>query len=143
MDPREVPEIREAVALLEGYEAAPLSYGSAEEFALAIETLVDYLSQNPDSPHRQFIQNLRFSYTRRMFQRLSSIKKTDVFVSLEHILLVVHTVKAEAEKLMVEYPDLEQDFDALIKVWGEPLARALIEEEDLEKARAHDRPTHT
>ena len=142
MDPREIPEIREAVALLEGYEAAPLSYGSTDEFVLAIETLEDYLSQNPDSPHRQFIQNLRFSYTRRMLQRLSSIDKTDLFVSLEHILLVAHTVKAEAEKLMGEYPDLEKDFNALVKTWGEPLARTLMEEEDLEKARAHDRPAH-
>src|SRR5258708_16580768 len=126
MDPRAIPEIREAIALLEGYEQAALTYQSAKEFTLAIETLDDYLSDNPDSPHRQLIQNLRFSYTRRMLQRLSSINKAEASVSLQHILMVVHTVKSEAERLMRDYPDLKGDFDALLEVWAEPLARALV-----------------
>ena len=58
-DPRAVPEIREGVALLERYEASPMSYESTQDFALAVETLEDYLAENPDSPHRHFIQNVR------------------------------------------------------------------------------------
>lgn len=134
-DARAIPEIREAVALLERYEAAPLSHESAQDFALALETLDDYLSENTDSPHRPFIENLRFSYTRRMLQRLSSISKADAYLSLQHIVLILHTVKTEAEDLMRQHPELQKDFDRLTKAWGEPLIRALLEDD----ANAPDR----
>lgn len=127
MDARSVPEIKEAIQLLEGYEKAALAYDSAKDFSLAISILEDYLSDNPDSSHRQFIQNLRFSYTRRLLQRVAAVNKADLGASLEHIVLVVHTVKDEAQKLMAEYPELKRDFDALMKVWAEPLARAFVE----------------
>ena len=122
-DPRAVPEIRDGVALLERYESSPLSYESAQDFATAVETLEDYLDENPDSPFRQFIQNIRVSYTRRLLQRLSSVKeKSDGYMSLQHATLVLHTVRTEAEKLRGEYPELGKDLDALVKICGVPAA---------------------
>ncbi|SRR6266571_3198678 len=143
MDPKAVPEIREAITFLEGYDKGPLTYENAKHFALAIETLDDYLKDDPDSAHAPFVRNLKFSYTRRMLQRLSSVNKADAGLSLEHILFVVHTVKVEAEKLMSDHPELKKDFDALLKVWAEPLARALIADEEREKARSANGKAHT
>ena len=144
MDPRSIPEIREAIELLESYEQTQASYADAKEFMLAIETLEDYLTDHPETPHRQFIQNLRFSHTRRMLQRLASVNKADAGASIDHIVMIVHTVKNEAEKLMELYPELRKDFDALISVWADPLARALVaEEEEKERQRKNQNASHT
>lgn len=142
IDPRSVPEIKEAVELLEKYERGGATYADAKMFKDAIEGLGDYLDENPDSPHREFIQNVRTTYTRRMMQRLSKVNKADLNASLEHIILVVHTVRAEADKLKALFPEMKLAWKALIGEWAEPIARALVDREEREE-REREKKTHT
>lgn len=70
MDPRTVPEIREAIALFEEYERSSLNYAAAKKFIAAVDLLNDYLDSEPDSPHKDFIDQLRFSNTRSLLRNL-------------------------------------------------------------------------
>lgn len=133
-NPRSVPEIAEATQLLEGYERSAAHNADARDFSAAVEMLDDYLDENPQSIHRQFIENLRLSHTRRMLQKLSSLPPGD-FSSMEHLCLVLVTVRKEAENVMQRHPDLQRAYDALLKAWGEPLAKVLIRFQDEEGKR--------
>jgi hypothetical protein len=64
-DPRNVPEIREAIALFEKWEAGITDPAAAGRFAEAIQLLDEYRESEPDSPHKAFVQNLKVSNARR------------------------------------------------------------------------------
>lgn len=142
MNPDSIPEIREAITLFQSYERAGASFEDARKFEIAVQTLDDYLEENPNTPHRVFIQNLKFSYTRRLMERIASVNKTDLETSLKHIVLVAASVKTEAEKIMAQFPEQKREWDLLIGKWAAVIAEALVnlEEED-EKRKGKRNPT--
>lgn len=123
--PRSVPEIREAVALFESWERSMNDLSAAKHFTEAVQLLDDYLECEPESPHKQFIQNLKVSNTRRLLQQLAQIDKTDFALWLEYALVALALVDREAESIMDANPGLKADFDAFRNVWGAVLAEAL------------------
>lgn len=135
MDPKSVPEIRDAIALLEEYENSRLSEDDAKRFACAMEMLHDYLFDEPNTPHKEFIQHLRVTHTHQMMKRISSVNHADAGASIQHIRLVVDTVKGEAEPIMESDPELEKDFLALLRVWAEPIVLELAKKERRKQER--------
>lgn len=129
-DPRTVPDIADAIELFEQYERSCGDLSAIRGFAEAVEILNDYLEYEPGSPHRDFIQNLKFSYTRALLRKLAAVDKEDVTSWCEHIFTVLVPLQSESETLMVIYPELRADFDAFFDTWKEDLARALIVKED-------------
>ena len=125
MSPSSVPEIREAVALFEAWEASIGDAGAAQRFTEAVERLDDYLQCEPDTPHRQFIQNLRISNTRRLLQQLARVDRKDFSLWLEYAIAVVSLVGNEADAVMAAHPQLKADFEAFKKIWGGPVEEAL------------------
>jgi len=123
--PRDVPEIRDAVALFEAWERSINDLHAARGFAEAVQILDDYLEYEPDSPHRAFIQNLRLSNTRRLLQQLTRVDKKDFSLWLEYALAALAAVEQEAHVVTAANPGLKQDVDALKRAWGEALAQAL------------------
>jgi hypothetical protein len=121
MEPRAVPEIREALALLEAYEASGARHEDARSFQHAFEILDDFVEDDPDTPHLQFINNIRYAHTRRMLQRLGSVDPSDLAASIEHVVVLVETVAKETERLLAEHPDLRKDYDRLMGAWKGPL----------------------
>jgi len=109
MNPRSVPEIREAIALFEEYERSLLNHAAAKKFNEAVELLNDYLEAEPDSPHKDFIHRLRFSNTRSMLRNLARVNKKDFFTWGEHVFAILLRVNSEAEALMGMHPDLKKD----------------------------------
>ena len=128
-DPHSVPEIKEAIALFQKYERSAGDLSSIKGFSEAVELLNDYLEREPDSPHREFIQNLRFSNTRALLRKLASIDKVNAAAWFEHLSLVLVPLQSEAEALMANYPELKADFDAFFDIWKKDLTRVLIEDE--------------
>jgi hypothetical protein len=122
---RSVPEIREAIALFEAWEASINDLSATKGFTEAVQILDDFLECEPESPHRAFIQNLRISNTRRLLQQLAKVDKKDFSLWLEYAVSAVAAVSNEAESLMNANPDLKKDFDSFLTVWGSAVTDAL------------------
>ena len=122
---REVPEIREAIALFEAWEASINDLNAAKGFTEAVQILDDFLESEPQTPHRTFIQNLKISNTRRLLQQLAKLDKADFSLWLEYAVSAVAVVSNEAESLMKANPGLAADFASFQKVWGSAVTDAL------------------
>jgi hypothetical protein len=125
--PRSIPEIREAISLFERWEADVKGPAAAGRFAEAVELLDDYLEAEPDSPHQRFVQNLKVSNTRRLLQLLKGVDKNDVSSWMEYVSVVFLVLKDEVEALMAAHPEVKEDFEAFLAVWGREYAEALQE----------------
>jgi|SRR6185295_10821147 len=123
--PRDVPEIREAVALFEAWERAINDLHAAKGFTEAVQILDDYLECEPESPHRAFVQNLRLSNTRRLLQQLTRVDRRDFSLWLEYALAALAAVGDEAQSALAADPGLKKDLDAFRRAWGDALAHAL------------------
>lgn len=122
---REVPEIREAIALFEAWEASIHDLNAAKGFTEAVQILDDFLESEPHTPHRTFIQNLKIANTRRLLQQLAKLDKADFSLWLEYAVSAVAVVSNEAESLMKANPELAADFASFQKVWGTAVTDAL------------------
>lgn len=122
---REVPEIREAIALFESWEKSISDYAAARRFTEAVQLLDDYLEVEPRTPYREFIGNLKASNTRSLLRHLSHVDRKDFSLWLEYAMLVSSLVDKEAESLMAKQPELKKDYDAFLGVWGDTLREAL------------------
>ena len=122
---RNVPEIREAVALFQSWERSINDLHAAKGFTEAVQVLEDYLECEPDTPHRAFIQNLKLSNTRRLLQQLARVDRKDFSLWLEYALAALSAVDKEAQSVMAANPDLRKDLDSFKHVWGDVLAEAL------------------
>ena len=122
---RAVPEIREAIALFEAWEASIDDLGAAKGFTEAVQILDDFLECDPDSPHRTFVQNLKIANTRRLLQQLSKVDKKDFSLWLEYAVSVTAVVSNEAESVMNAHPELKADFASFLKLWGSAVTDAL------------------
>lgn len=123
--PREVPEIREAIALFEAWEASINDAAAARGFAQAVQILDDYLECEPQTPHKAFIGNLKMSNTRRLLQQLSQVDEKDFSLWLEYAVSAIAAVDKEADAVMRANPGLKADFDAFLAVWGGAVTGAL------------------
>lgn len=63
---RDVPEIREAIALFESWEKSINDSAAARRFTEAVQLLDDYLEAEPETPYRELIRNLKTSNTRSL-----------------------------------------------------------------------------
>ena len=112
-----MPEISEAIALFESWEKSVNDYAAARHFTEAMQLLDDYLEAEPQTPHRQFVHNLRTSNTRSLVQQLARVDKKDFGLWLEYALFVV--------SLAENQPALKKDLDAFLGIWGDAVALAL------------------
>jgi hypothetical protein len=122
---RNVPEIREAIGLFESWEKSINDYAAARRFTEAVQLLDDYLEAEPQTPYREFIQNLKTSNTRSLLRHLARVDRKDFSLWLEYAMLVSSLLDKEAESVMAKQPELKKDFDAFLGVWGDTLKDAL------------------
>jgi hypothetical protein len=123
-NPRNVPEIRIAVEMLEEYERSALDYNAARKFVDAIRMLNEFLECEPESPHKAFIQRLKVSHTRSMLKNLSEVSRKDQMAWVGHVAMLM-TVDAEAKSLSDAAPELKADYDAFIDVWRKELLEGI------------------
>jgi hypothetical protein len=130
MTPRDVPEIREAIALFESWERAVNDVRASKKFTEAMELLNDYLECEPESPHRQFVENLKIANTRSLLRKLAKVDKKDFELWLEYVLALAVTVESEAKALMRIDEGLKRDYDSFMGVWRDVLSDALARDKN-------------
>ena len=115
-DPRSVPEIAEAAALFEAWERSVNDVDAAKRFTEAVELLEDYLSGEPDSPHRAFVRNLKRANSRRLLERLSAVDRRDFGLWVEYAATALAAVKPEVEELLAAQPELRTRLETFLKL---------------------------
>ncbi len=115
VDPRSVPEIREASALFEAWERNVRDPGAAQRFAEALQMLDDYLECEPDSPHRPFIGNLRLANARRLLRLLGEVDKSDLAAWVEYADVLVRLLDSDAQAAIAGDASLKGALDAFLK----------------------------
>lgn len=115
MNPRSVPEIREASALFEAWEEDLRDPSAAQRFAHAVQMLDDYLECEPDSPHRPFIENLKLSNARRLLRLLNKVERSDLATWVEYADVLVRLLDKEMQAAIAADASLKGEFDAFLK----------------------------
>jgi hypothetical protein len=115
VNPRSVPEIREASALFEAWEHNVRDPGAAQRFAEAVQLLEDYLECEPDSPHKAFIDNLKLSNTRRLLRLLRQVDKSDLSIWVEYANVLVRLLDKETQSAVTADASLKAELDAFLK----------------------------
>jgi hypothetical protein len=115
VDPRGVPEIREASALFEAWERNVRDPSAPQRFAEALQMLDDYLECEPDSPHRPFIKNLRLSNARRLVRLLGQVDKNDLAAWVEYADVLLRLLDGEAQSAIAGDASLKGALDAFLK----------------------------
>lgn len=119
------PEIREAIALFESWEAGIRDPVAATRFADAVALLDDYLQAEPDSPHAGFVRNLKAANTRRLLQLLQQVDRSDLSSWMEYVHVLALVLADGVEALVSTQPELKAELDAFIAVWGKEYVEAL------------------
>ena len=115
VDPRSVPELREASALFEAWERNVRDPGAAQRFGEAVQLLDDYLECEPDSPHRPFIGNLRLANARRLLRLLGEVDKSDLAAWVEYADVLVRLLDRDAQAAIAGDASLKGALDAFLK----------------------------
>ncbi len=116
MKPLDIEEINDAIEMLKKFEADLPSVENVADFPDAISMLNDYLTDYPETPHKDFINNQKIAYTRRLLQFLKSISSAD-FASWTNVAVYLFEVKTEIEKLFKSNPELKKDYDDFYMEW--------------------------
>ncbi len=113
MNPRDIPDITEADQLLQAAEHTFPSKESAKKFERAFEILNGYLEgENPGTEVRNFIINLKLSYTRSTLTKLNEIDINDFNIFIHYFFVLMLTMKPEFDVVRMQYPDLGAAYDS-------------------------------
>jgi hypothetical protein len=115
VNPRSVPEIREASALFEAWEQDVRDAGAAQRFAQAVQMLDDYLEGEPESAHRPFIDNLKLANARRLLRLLGQVDKSDLATWVEYADVLLRLLGKEMQAAIATDASLKGGFDAFLK----------------------------
>jgi hypothetical protein len=118
LNPRSLPEIREASALFEAWERNVRDPGAAQRFGEAVQLLDDYLEGEPDSPHRAFIKNLKLANARRLIRLLGEVDKSDLSAWVQYADVLVRLLDREAQAAIAADASLKQALDGFLKPLG-------------------------
>jgi hypothetical protein len=121
---KELPEdVRKARSLLEEFERSSSHSKKIRYFENGINILDDYLEDFPQSPHKEFIMNIKLAYTRTLINQLNKIRP-DMDEWVDYISLLFSKVKKEVDRVQETNPDLKANYEDFINLW----ANELIEE---------------
>ena len=115
MNPRSVPEIREASALFEAWEQNLRDPSAAQRLAEAVQLLDDYLDCEPGSPHRPFIENLKLANARRLLRLLGEVDRSDLATWVEYADVLVRLLEQEMQAAIAADASLKGAFEAFLK----------------------------
>lgn len=123
-------EISEAIELLEKLEKLPDHKLRAGDFEQAIEVLNDYLSQNPDSPHTNFIEKIKLTYTRHLLEQLPKLSSLSFSEWLPYLSPFLFKAKKEIDTVIKRFPKLGENYRKFLRMWKDELIKR---EKELEK----------
>jgi chloramphenicol O-acetyltransferase len=116
-EPRCIPEIEEAIDLLEEFETQLPDVSNIDLFVTATQILDGYIEDNPNTPYTNFVHNIKMSYTRRILQELMSIDNSEIETWFS-VVITFAIVKEEFEALSTANPVYREEYDDFLKEWA-------------------------
>ena len=110
-------EIKEARDLLAGFEKENDHSLKTGAFGGAIDILDDYLAVEPETEHKDFIENIKRTYTRKLLEGLHSHLGADMETWFQYIHLLLVKAPNEVEFNIREYPQLDKDCQGFMEIW--------------------------
>lgn len=125
-------EINDAIDLLKNLGKLPWSYHKlrAGDFEQAIEALNDYLSQNPGSPHTNYIENVKLTYTRWLLEQLPKHGSISFSEWLPYMRPLLFKAKKEIDIVIKRFPNLAENYRDFLAMWEDELIKR---DEELEE----------
>ncbi len=123
---RNIPaDLAKAVELLKSFEKSDDHSKRTRDFEDAIEILNSHLQATPNTLHKEFIENLKHTYTRRLLEQLPSFFTLGIGDWLDYLKLLLITVSDETEELSKEDPRLRKNAYKFFAIWKEEVIRAV------------------
>jgi hypothetical protein len=110
-------EIKEARDLLAGFEKENDHSLKTGAFGEAIDILDDYLAVEPETEHKDFIENIKRTYTRKLLEGLHGLLGADMETWFQYIHLLLVKAPNEVEFNIWEHPRLDKDYQGFMEIW--------------------------
>lgn len=113
MNPREIPEIKEADELLREAEKTFPSHESSELFQEAFQSLNDFLQLEAPTPEiAKFVNSLKLSYARSVVSHLKDIDTKDFDKYVHYMIVLLLHMDNELKSLRTANPEIGKAFDS-------------------------------
>ena len=111
------PEIREAKAQLNEFEKSLKQSVKPKLFSTAIRNLEEYISDNPNSLHKQYILNIIKSHIKISIKQLDDVKLSDARLFYDFLIHVCSFIEKYKEDIFTEEPLLKENYDFFFEKW--------------------------
>lgn len=117
-------EIKDVVELLESFEKSDNHQHRTRDFIDAIEVINEYVSANPESSRKPFIQNLKSTYIHRLLQQLPNFRDI-TFKDWFHYFVLFIELDKDIKILIESNPDLKKGKSDFLDLWLTELTELL------------------
>lgn len=126
-------EIAEARKYLEDAEREPDPERKMANLKEGLDLLDFYQEDNPELSEEimTFIRNIRRAHTRRLLVQLLSMKRIDIEIWLDYIVLLIVRLKDEVSYATDEDPSLKANYDEFWELWSGVLKEAFEQRGEL------------
>ena len=115
MNAREIPELNEAIKLLENSESKLPALDGLDGFIQGIEIIKEYIEENPSTPYRNFLVNVENSYAKSIIKKLPNINSTN-FLDWLKVLSALFEIKW-IQTVFKSDPLLRKNFEDFVDEW--------------------------
>ena len=119
------PELKEAVNLLARFEKEKDHSLRTRDFEDAIDILNDHLLDEPESPHKSFVEKIKLTYTRKLLEELPNMSGADIEIWFDYVRLFLLKVSKEVETNTEKDAQLRQNYKDFIGIWKDKVIRLL------------------
>ena len=133
---RHLPEeIRDAIEMLETFDNLQEHGLRAGDYENAIEILNAYLTENPGSPHINFIKNIKLTYTRKLLEQLPKLHSLKFSEWLPYMMPLIYTARNEIDLVIERYPNLAKHYKKFLAIWMTELIKRMKELDEIESEK--------
>lgn len=110
------PDLLEAKSLFEMSLDQTEHWKRLAYFEDALDAIEDFLSDFPETPYNNFIDNIRLTYTKKLIDGLSSIRESDIDVKLfiKYLTTIEHKMSREFQVICKNHPELEEEYKSYL-----------------------------
>jgi hypothetical protein len=110
-------ELMEAVKSFKEFENSNSHAKKINNFKDAINLLDEYVEENPNSPHINFVENIKTSHARILLEQLNNIRDIEIDDWFNYFILITQKLKSEVEKISSENPILKKGYQDFVAIW--------------------------
>jgi len=120
-------DLQQACDLLDRADRAENAFDRQRDLHQALEIFEKHLGRNPNSPHRQLINDLKASHARRLLKILPDLGTIEMGAWFHYLLLFVleNRLAKETEVLRKQDHRLKQNYENFVSLHKDTLEYAL------------------